>query len=59
MICEISLIIGFHVKQSTNVKLKVAIAIGMILIMPVAINKIIFQSTTRLNYIANTWSHFS
>ena len=37
------LIIGFHVKQSTNVKLKVAIAIGMILIMPVAINKIILK----------------
>ncbi|NQY29502.1 MAG: O-antigen ligase family protein [Flavobacteriaceae bacterium] len=37
------LIIGFHVKQSTNVKLKVAIVIGMILIMPVAINKIILK----------------
>jgi exopolysaccharide production protein ExoQ len=37
------LIIGFHVKQSSNVKLKLAIVTAMIIITPVAVNKIILK----------------
>lgn len=37
------LIIGFHLKQSNNVKLKMIIAISMLIIAPIAVNKIIFK----------------
>jgi exopolysaccharide production protein ExoQ len=37
------LIIGFHVKQSSNVKLKIAIMSVMIIVTPVAVNKIILK----------------
>ena len=37
------LIIGFHVKQSSNAKLKAAILIGMVLITPIAVQKIILK----------------
>jgi exopolysaccharide production protein ExoQ len=37
------LIIGFHVKQSTNVKMKAILVMGMLLITPVAIFKVILK----------------
>tara|TARA_B110001450_G_scaffold16748_2_gene15489 strand:+ start:6947 stop:8248 length:1302 start_codon:yes stop_codon:yes gene_type:complete len=37
------LIICFHIKQSSNIKLKLIVVIGMLLIMPVAVNKIILK----------------
>lgn len=37
------LIIFFHINQSKNKKLKVSIIVGMLIIAPVAINKIIFK----------------
>jgi hypothetical protein len=37
------LIIGFHVKQSSNVRLKLAIVLAMLLVVPVAVNKIILK----------------
>lgn len=37
------LIIGFHVKQSSNAKLKLAIIIVMLIITPIAVNKIILK----------------
>lgn len=37
------LIIGFFIKQSSNVKLKVAVLTGMLVVAPVAVNKIILK----------------
>lgn len=37
------LIIGFHIKRSSNVRLKLVIVLAMILIVPVAVNKIILK----------------
>jgi O-antigen ligase len=37
------LIIGFHVKQSSNVRLKTAMAIGLLLVAPVAVHKVILK----------------
>lgn len=37
------LIIGFHVKQSSNAKLKLAIVVAMVIITPIAVNKIILK----------------
>lgn len=37
------IIIGFHLKQSSNVKLKMAIVAVMIVVMPIAVNKIILK----------------
>lgn len=37
------LIIGFHIKKSSNTKLKISVLIALFLIMPVAINKIILK----------------
>lgn len=38
------LVIGFHLKQSANIKLKIAVAVIGILITPLAINKIILKN---------------
>jgi len=47
------LIIGFHVKQSSNLKLKLLIVAGMIAVTPVAVNKIILKDgdTSRLEEV--------
>lgn len=37
------LIIGFHVKQSSNVRLKTAMVIGLLLVAPVAVHKVILK----------------
>jgi len=37
------IIIGFHLKQSSNTKLKIIIVAGMLVIAPIAVNKIILK----------------
>ena len=47
------LILGFHILQSNSTKLKITVAVLMLLIMPVAVNKMIFKDgdTTRVEEV--------